>query len=290
MFFFTFSVASYLIPVNSLGYTDLSISPPDVLALPLKPSLAVFLDLPPSLFRGSFQSATTYDPIELPITEFTALNYSTTLTPTMPNSRVRFWLLSASICPDPTNIAIINTPRTMRVETRINGTLCLFPHVDANHYRAVIDTGLGFPMISFYSSRGRGIPVKTCRGESDYCEWESDEPFFIAFHGDTHVNLSYSVTDPFSSQKSCSILGVPTFADGRFEEARPKMQHTLEPKCIQKESGLVLAARFMGLLFGGIALTGMAIRCSARKGGQRWRSCSRALLCAELRQTYDVCA
>jgi hypothetical protein len=292
MFLLILCAAGTVKEITIPGYSDVQITDTDIISIPMAGQIAVFLDVPPAsftaLYKDQRKQSTEYK--DVTVSEFSATREAIQFQSRPAKSRLRFWLLDSSVCPDSNNIAILNTRHSMRVETKINGTLCLFPHFGASYYRAVIDTGFGFPMISFYSALGHGTPVKVCRGEDDYCQWESRDPFFLTFQGNTHVNISYLVDGAFTMPAHCSILGVSTFFQGKFRETNPRLEKTIEPRCIERETGLLQASRMMGLLLAGIFSVGFGIRIwFNRSPVRKWRTYNRGSVFLALRQTYSTC-
>jgi hypothetical protein len=153
----------------------------------------------------------------------------------------------------------------------------------------MIETGLGLPEISFFSARGLGTPVKTCRGETDLCVWESYDPFFMAFRGTTKMNFSYQIDALSRGSVRCAIVGIPTIEHYMLVDASPKIDG-MDPWCLPKANGLVQASIAISALLGfGIAI-GLSTRFALRKGGlQRCHIDTGGPVCIRVRAVFDEC-
>jgi hypothetical protein len=282
-----------VINVSRLGYNELTISRTDLLYIDLSDKAAFFLELPAGELSAGYRSSrhvyTDYFPVS--VREFSVAGFSINVRTTARRTRVRFWLLDLLVCPDLRNVAIVNTDRVLTVETRLIGPLCIFARLNGKAFRTAIGTGYGIPFVSFYSSRGRGEPIKTCRGEEDICTFEAHEPFFFTLRGKLKINLSYRADAwRWQGRTVCSILGIPTIRNGSFVDVSPKIANMGGAWCMSKENGLLLASLWMAaLLIIGI-LVALLFKWHIDKYGlKRLRTMNNGMLCAIARQTYESC-
>jgi hypothetical protein len=164
-------VASLVLNSTRLGLNAVSLRSTDLATIDLMGRIAVFLYLPAGSFSADYRPTQTSGthPLRISATGFTVTGWKITFRCLLRRCSLRFWLLDRPACPDLTNIALASTERMLAVETDLTGPLCVFASLTGSFYRATIGTDRGLPTIAFYSSRGAGRPVRTCRGEVDPC-------------------------------------------------------------------------------------------------------------------------
>jgi hypothetical protein len=280
-----------MINVSKLGFNSLLVRQTDSVNVVLTDRTAVFLDTPLNAFSASYRATraayTNYFPITVP--EFSVTGAMISFRCHLKESRLRFWLVDAAVCPDLSNMALPKTDYFLEVETRVIGLTCVFSSTSGASYRATIETGVGLPEIRFFSARGHGKPVKTCCGESDLCIWESYQPFFLSFHGATKVNFTYQVDGLSERPMQCGLAGIPTMDRSSFKDAAPKINITYS-ECLTKTHGLTEAS--FAMFF--ITLMGVAIAVLARlileRSGVPYGDFNTGnFICAHFRRIYGDC-
>jgi hypothetical protein len=279
------------INISRPGFNSLTVKQTDLVSIDLVNRVAIFLDVPPHTFSAAYRPIRTAHTNFLSITvpDFSVTGSVITLRCLTTKAKLRFWLIDRDICPDLLNVAKPKTDYLLQVESGVAAPLCLFSSVLGNGYRTAIETGVGLPEMRFFSARGLGKPVKTCRGEADLCIWESYDPFFMWFRGTTKVNMSYQINGVSRGSVHCAIAGIPTIDHSTFVDASPKID-SLDPWCLPKANGLIQAFVVVAALLAvGIALSifaGMALR----KGGlQRCHVDTGGPLCLRVRAVFDEC-
>jgi hypothetical protein len=278
--------------ISQLGYSDVTITRTDLVFIDLIGKLAIFTNTDTAQlsigYRSNHNGFTDYFPISVP--EFSASGISINVRTSLRSANFGVWLLNQKICPDITNIAAVNTDRVFLFESGIEGQMCIFPRLNGVAYRVSIETGFGLPYISFYTARGRGEPSRLCQGESDICDFESTEPFFIVFGGVTRVNLTYRIESyRRPSPGRCSVLGIPTVQNGTLVNVLPRLTDPGQPWCLSKENGLVQAVIGLGLVWiaGGVAVA--ALRLGGKAGLRRLLGANTGACCDGAREKYKSC-
>jgi hypothetical protein len=290
--FLSFCIST-IVNITKLGYSEVTIHSTDLIFIDLTDRLAVFLDLPigdlSAGFRAPNQSYTEY--LSVSIAEFSATGSAITFRSSSHRSVLRFWLLPATVCPDLSNIALIATDNMMTIETGIDAPACLFTRTSPSYYKAMIDTGVGIPRISFFSSHGRGEPVRTCIGETDLCTFETKDPFFVSFLTTSRLNFTYRVSGLVSGSVPCQVRGIPTIGNGSFKEVVPKIDNMEQPWCLSPQTGLIKAGGWMFVMMAFAAmLSTLAKMFFGDLKGKRSRFHQGGVLYAKLRETYSRCA
>jgi hypothetical protein len=283
---------SVIINATKMGLNTIHLKQTDLAVIDLSGRLAVFLDLPHrSLSAGYRATATDYTQyFTVSVPAFTVTGWAINFRCLVRRANLRFWLLDASVCPDASNIAVPNTEHLMAVETGLAGPLCIFPSLAGSAYRASIETGQGIPMIAFYSARGGGRPVKTCRGENDICLWESHVPFFMTFTGNTRVNLSYQIDGFAGGPVHCAIHGIPTVDGGQLVDAAPRIDNLQQPWCLSKAKGLVRSS--VGMMIVLVFALTVAIALKMILGSTGLKKCrlnNGGGICIKMRKVYQDC-
>jgi hypothetical protein len=283
---------SVIINATKMGLNTIHLKQTDLAVVDLSGRLGVFLELPFNSFSAGYRATSTeytqYFPVSVPA--FIVTGWAINFRCLVRRAHLRFWLLDASVCPDPTNIAVPHTEHLMSVETGLAGPLCVFPSLAGSAYRTSIETGQGLPVIAFYSARGGGRAVKTCRGESDICLWDSRVPFFMSLQGSMKVNFSYQIDGFTGGAVHCSIKGIPTVDGAQFVDAAPKIDNLQQPWCLSKAKGLVWSS--IGMV---IALTlglafAIALKVILGKGGlKQCRLDKGGGTCIKMRRVYEDC-
>jgi hypothetical protein len=265
----------------------------NLLYIDLAQKLAVFVDVPiDELSAGLRQpnnSRTEYISVSVP--EFAAAGSSISFRSSAHRSILKFWLLPSAACPDISNLALAATDNILSLETGIESPACVFLRTTPSYYKVLIDTGVGIPHISFFSSHGRGEPVRTCIGEADLCTFETADPFFVSFSTTTRLNFTYRVSGLVSGSVPCQVRGIPTIENGSFQEVLTRIDNIGQPWCLSPQKGLIKAGGWMFLLLAFVGLLSMSARMFvANPKFNRSRLHQGGSLYAKLRETYSRCA
>jgi hypothetical protein len=295
MFFLAFVCAAFsaVLNITKIGYNEVTIYQTDFLFVDLTQRVAVFLDVTPGELSAGFRRPTdSYtDYISVSVPEFSVAGSSISFRSSTYRSTLRFWLIPTSICSDLSNIALIATDNMMAIETGVESPACLFPQTTPSSYKAMIDTGVGIPHISFFSSHGRGEPVRTCIGETDLCTFETRDPFFVSFSTTTRLNFTYRVGGLVSGSVPCQVRGIPMIDNGSFHDVLPRIDNMGAPWCLSPQQGLIKAGGWMLVMMACVALLSMFTKVFfVNLKGKRSRGHQGGLLYAKLRETYARCA
>jgi hypothetical protein len=273
------------------GFHSLTLAKSDSISLDLSDTFAVFLDVPPDSFTAEFRSAAASIPAFFPVSvpAFSIRGGSLRLACRVRRASLKFWLLDTAHCPDAANIALVGTDGLMRMESGVNGTLCLFFHAGAYLYDIRVETGLGFPWISFFSCRGRGDVVRLCQGEEDTCAIEAPDLLFMSMRGPTRVNFSYYVRGFEPKSFHCSVAGIPMLANGSFVDTVPQIDNIAHPWCLSESSGLLQSGRMMIALGVVVAASGLIARIVVRRGPLKGHAFKGGSMAARVRRSFESC-
>jgi hypothetical protein len=282
---------SFDLSIESPGFHTLTLTRSDSISLNLTDRFAVFLDVPPDTFIGEFREAAASIPafFSLSLSSFTIRGGSLKLICRSRLSRLHLWLLSQSHCPDATNIAIVNTDNLMRLETGLNGTICLFFHTGAYRYDIQVETGFGFPWVNFFSSRGRGDAVRFCQGEEDICALGAPDLLFMSVKGPSRVNFSYSALGFELKGFHCSVEGLPMVANGSFVDTVPQIDNSAHPWCLSENSGLWQSGRMIFMFGLVLAGCGLLARIVLRNGPLKGVAFTHGRLAMKVRKSFENC-
>jgi hypothetical protein len=273
------------------GFHSLTLTKSDAISLDLSATFAVFVDVPPDSFTGEFRSAAASIPAFFPVSvsAFSIRGGSLRLVCRVRRAPLKFWLLDETHCPDATNIALVNTDGLMRIESGINGTLCLFFHTGAYLYDIRVETGLGFPWISFFSCRGHGDVVRLCQGEEDMCAIEAPDLLFMSMRGPARVNFSYYVRGFDPKSFHCSVEGIPMLANGSFVDTVPQIDNIAHPWCLSESSGLLQSGRMMVAVGIMLAVSGLIARIVVRRGPLKGPAFKGGWMAVRVRRSFEMC-
>jgi hypothetical protein len=283
--------AASVIPMESTGFHTLTLSKSDIVSFDLTDSLAVFLDVPLDSFTAEFRTSTSSIPAFFPVSvsAFTIHGGLLQLVCRALRLHIHLWLISADHCPDAGNIAIVNTAGQLLLETGLNGTICLFFHFGAYLYDVRVETGYGFPWISFFSSRGRGDVIRLCQGEEDPCVLAAPDLLFMSLRGPTRINFSYAAHGFGLKGFRCSIEGMPMVVNGSFVDTRPLIDNIAHPWCLSESNGLVQAGRVMILIGIALAGCGLVARIVVRSEPFKGNAFVAGWLAVRLRRSFETC-
>jgi hypothetical protein len=283
--------ADMIIPVKSSGFHSFALAKSDIISLDLTNRFAVFLDVPPDSFSAEFHTANNSNSafFSLSVPAFTIRGGFLKVRCRVRRGRLKLWLLSEHHCPDPENIAIVNTDGQLRLATGFNGTICLFFPTGGYLHDIRVETGLGFPWISFFSFRGHGDVIRLCQGEEDPCAFTASDLLFMSLRGPTRINFSYCARGFEGNGFACSIEPLPRIANGLFVDTLPKIDNIAHPYCLPVSNGIGKAGRLVVLIAVGIAGCGLLGRVALRFGLLKEHAFAAWSFAKQIRKTFEDC-